>query len=750
MYDIHRRHHHSSTTKNRCLDGKRHIDLDSTSLRLNNKFQEKHIRSKTSNRIPRVDHRLSTNENHSTTKKSKQDCGNVRKNVQNTTHNSEGNEQSNGKISKYSCSSDPISSVSEKHATSNKESIIGKSIIRGKNNIGRKDERRIKMVERKHQNSQWQTPKIRKARYSSVNRCIIDRLGGTLQDSEHRGSVDIRRVTKSKAHKRAGKCSSIKGNQDILQDPQTKINTFENRQYVYTVLHHKTRRKEQSNYEQNNQRDLGVHVGEKLSTDSRVHTISKESRSRLREQKDGCIRMETESHLFQQNMSKIRTTNNRPLCILGNETTTKLCELQTRSIGHGNRCIPDELDKDATGVLFSAFQTNRESIEQNQRTPHFGDHDYSSVGDSNMVSNVARNDHRTTNNIAKSSRLVIKSSRTATSINKRRANAISGMESLRKQFQNKGIPKETAELMLKSRSEGTTKNYESAFTTFSSWCSSRSEDPFSCNLKIILCYLTELYLEGREYRTINNHRSAISLYHEQVDGVDVGKHIDVRTLLKGISKERPPAPNSNEVWDIKDLLQYIRGLESNMDLKITVLAQKTVTLIAIVSIARVSEIHKLDLKFMIAKSDHLIFQIPGTVKHSRQGKQNPPLIIHKYTNDKRLCPMQSIIDYIERTKEWRKEDSQSKLFLTSNKTHTPISKTTISNYIKHSLNRAGISSKFTAHSTRSSASSKAKKCLSIDVILKRGNWSRESTFETFYNKPVDEGGKLFQQEVLKL
>ena len=103
---------------------------------------------------------------------------------------------------------------------------------------------------------------------------------------------------------------------------------------------------------------------------------------------------------------------------------------------------------------------------------------------------------------------------------------------------------------------------------------------------------------------------------------------------------------------------------------------------------------------MVVKEEYITFQLEGIVKHSRQGKENPPIIIHKFSGDKNLCPVQTVLDYIKVTKSWRQKPEQTQLFLTTIKPHTPVVKTTISNWIKKTLTLAGIDTHtFTAHST---------------------------------------------------
>ena len=56
---------------------------------------------------------------------------------------------------------------------------------------------------------------------------------------------------------------------------------------------------------------------------------------------------------------------------------------------------------------------------------------------------------------------------------------------------------------------------------------------------------------------------------------------------------------------------------------------------------------------------------------------------------------------------------------------------------------------FKAHSTRAAATSKANSLgLRIEEVISQGNWSNESTFERFYNKPIMSGEKIFQKMIL--
>lgn len=56
------------------------------------------------------------------------------------------------------------------------------------------------------------------------------------------------------------------------------------------------------------------------------------------------------------------------------------------------------------------------------------------------------------------------------------------------------------------------------------WCSRRQIDPIRSPIKFAIEFLSDQFDEGHEYNSIAGYRSALSVFHESVDGVGVGKH----------------------------------------------------------------------------------------------------------------------------------------------------------------------------------------------------------------------------------
>ena len=89
------------------------------------------------------------------------------------------------------------------------------------------------------------------------------------------------------------------------------------------------------------------------------------------------------------------------------------------------------------------------------------------------------------------------------------------------------------------------------------------------------------------------------------------------------------------------------------------------------------------------------------------------------------------------TNSFRSEKA-TQLLIIYIRTHNLVSVDTVSRWPKKFLRLSGIeTSIFTGHSTRTASASKAKKLgLSLPEISKRGQWTKKTIFETFYNNQL--------------
>ena len=77
-----------------------------------------------------------------------------------------------------------------------------------------------------------------------------------------------------------------------------------------------------------------------------------------------------------------------------------------------------------------------------------------------------------------------------------------------------------------------------------------------------------------QYRSVNTIRSAVSMTHEHIEGIPVGKHPLISQLLKGMYNLRPPQPRYSTTWDVDIVIRYLQSLGSNDGLSLKVLSQK--------------------------------------------------------------------------------------------------------------------------------------------------------------------------------
>jgi len=136
----------------------------------------------------------------------------------------------------------------------------------------------------------------------------------------------------------------------------------------------------------------------------------------------------------------------------------------------------------------------------------------------------------------------------------------------------------------------------------------------------------------------------------------------------------------------------------------------------------------------------------------RRGQKAPKVTFHTFSNDKGICVVNAITEYLKRTSQLRVEDKATQLFLSTLKPHNPVSRHTIARWLKQILYAAGISTDtFTAYSTRSASSSKANmQGAKFEEILNRG--SKSSTWQNHYRREVvskEDSGKTFQEHVYR-
>lgn len=295
------------------------------------------------------------------------------------------------------------------------------------------------------------------------------------------------------------------------------------------------------------------------------------------------------------------------------------------------------------------------------------------------------------------------------------------------------------ELISKSWRKSTEATYSSAWRLWSNWCTQRRLDPLSAPLREVLEFLCEEFEAGKQYRTINTLRSAISMTHTEVDGARVGQHTLVTRLLKGVYNSRPPAPRYSSTWDVSVVLEFIKSLPDNNQLSLPDLTHKLAMLLALTNAARCSELSQLSLDHKIVCPDGVRFTIIGLTKTRKRGPA-VEVFYPTFEENTKLCPVRTLAEYECRTRNVRTRSNQGSrpLFISVRRPFRPVKPCTIGRWLRTIMQKAGVdTSIFSAHSTRGASSSKARAAgVSVADILRTASWASESTFCRFYYRPA--------------
>ena len=132
----------------------------------------------------------------------------------------------------------------------------------------------------------------------------------------------------------------------------------------------------------------------------------------------------------------------------------------------------------------------------------------------------------------------------------KKSHATDCMQSLRETIQPRGISGKAAEIILRSWSEGTHKQYEPYIKKWTVFCDQREINLFDPSVTSVLDFLTELHEKGMAYTTLNMARSAISAFTIPKDISSIGSHPIVTRFMKGVYESIPPTPRYKTTSDV--------------------------------------------------------------------------------------------------------------------------------------------------------------------------------------------------------
>ena len=247
--------------------------------------------------------------------------------------------------------------------------------------------------------------------------------------------------------------------------------------------------------------------------------------------------------------------------------------------------------------------------------------------------------------------------------------------------------------MLASWRTKSAKSYDSLFQKWIGWCQEWGSDPVSGPVSEVVNFLADLFEKGYQYRSLNAYRSAISSTHDKVDEASVGQHPLVTRLLAGAFNSRPPQPRYTTTWDVHAVLSYLKGQGENKTLPLKDLTLKTVMLLALTRPSRSADLRLLNVDLCRQSPEGVTFSPAGLTKQARPSNPHQEFVFSKFAPDPSICPVVTVNQYMERMEILHHPEGgqrASQLFISWIKPHQPVTSSSIAQWLKTTLERAGI------------------------------------------------------------
>ena len=189
-------------------------------------------------------------------------------------------------------------------------------------------------------------------------------------------------------------------------------------------------------------------------------------------------------------------------------------------------------------------------------------------------------------------------------------------------------------------------------------------------------------------------------------------------------------------------------LPGNEELSMKLLSEKIVMLLLLLGGERINSLMTFSVESMQITTNECPFIPCKLLKHSRPGYVHRPVTYKNYPQNIKLCPVRLITEYIKRRNNLLQGDTSiNSLFITYRKPIRATHRDTIARWTKNIMNESGVDTKFfKPHSCRSASAAK-KAGVTIDNVLKQGNWTNASTFYKYYFKEI-ENSKTFSEGLL--
>jgi len=335
----------------------------------------------------------------------------------------------------------------------------------------------------------------------------------------------------------------------------------------------------------------------------------------------------------------------------------------------------------------------------------------------------------------------------------------SRVEVISRFHQDRGFSQKVSSRISVSQRQSTVQLYEYKWKVFREWCQSKGIDSNTPTVPNIADFLLHLFDKGLSTTTIKGYRSSLSALMAS-RGIDISHDIDLASLCRGFSMERPISHRDIPRWDLMVVLRYLMKppFEPMRLSSIADLTRKTAFLITLATAKRNSEVWAFssDVRFGSNKMNATLSFLPGFIAKTQKVDKpetalNPVTIpslsstVGRDLPDRTLCPVRALCFYLDKTKAGVDQNRLKRLFISFKPGHKgDLVKVTISGWIKALIRSAYekienddvphlTHTNFQARELRAMATSLAfHQHHSLKQIMEAASWRSDGTFASFY------------------
>jgi hypothetical protein len=600
-------------------------------------------------------------------------------------------------------------------------------------NIGSRSNRRYPMVVRGNGTMERKVRFIRRTRNNNHNRCITNRLGRTFRQNESKRFLDKERMEMEQQYERIGSSGKSTPVLPINNSGEDHPNPI--RQCYYSKLHQSYGRKNRI-ISESSKENLELVSTKGLQTTGGICSRKRQQVGRLPFEIPRSQRLETQSSSFSLARRLLGTPRSGHVRSFNKSPSSKVLLLGIRSKSGSHRRIQAKMGLQR--IRKPSFQYDRENTQQDGEREINNDIDCTVMDNNIMVSRIDKNGNRQSNSITQLEG-PIHTREMGTYTDRQPQMESTSMESVWGSLEKEGLSKETLDLIKESWRGKTFEKYASNWLYWTKWCSEKKITPLSATSTQMATFLTHLHCDKKlKYSTINVYRSAISTILGITRNNFIGQHEVISRVMKGIENRSPKRAKYEKFWDPGILLKHILEWGDNNGLSNEKLTKKVIVLMRLALFLRSSDLAKIiraEVKFEETKVS-IGFD---TKKEQRRGHEMKRIELPRFQGDARLCPVEILKTYLEKTQQWMVESEREKqnfLVLSFTQPHHSLSVERLAKLMLEVMAGAGIdTSIWKAGSARGAAATKAlDKGATVEDVMRIGQWSSFQVFEKFYDR----------------